>query len=870
MHRSAPQHPVQNQAPAARLVAWGVVAACVLGVVLATHALPVVRASGLWSAALDRGVTWFAVAAGLSALALLMPRGAKRLAIAVLSAGVVSASIGWTLSSTLDLPPDRLDRILDPTREAHTREAMLIRVEGVVRTGPRGDPPRAGVLGDVLVQQPSVRFEIGVARLITPQAAVEASGVLSVRVDGDSVRVLARVGDTVRITGRFSPPAPPRHPGQPDVRPRLAMEGRVGWLAVPSPELIEPITAEGSFKHTLESRASAAVAGVRERVARPLRDGSGLASGSAGRALLAALLLGETYDPALAETRDAFRDAGAAHLLAISGFHLTILAGGLLVALRVAGDRGRVDVVIVAVFVILYVTLLPAKVPIVRAAMLALALILAELRGHGADRLTVLGWVTVLLIVWRPLDVFNLGAQLSVGITALLVWLGMRRPAWLVGSPVVVRVERSRGPWWHPPVRFVRTAAMTAVAAWLVAAPAIAWHTGTFSPLAPLAVLLLTPAVVGVLAFGFLAVLVGVVIPDAGAALGSGAAVCADVTATIARSLQFLPGLSVDLPQLSVWWAVGATLAAVQACRCRTWAVPSAWGPVAAVVGWAAVETVFGARLRPDVAMRIDTLAVGDGTCIVVRSGPETLLWDCGSLTPGLGERTLPEALRAINVRTIDAAVVTHANIDHYVYLPEAHNAANIGTLHMSSWTQTALSNTDAGTRLLAFALATGAEVETFGRGDALRVGDTRGVFLWPDEAITGPLSENDRAAVLRLEVETAAGPRSVLLTGDIQRAATIMLLSQPDLLDADVLELPHHGGWHDAGPAFVEAVSPTVVLQSTGPRRARASRAAERWGGVRTAIEGRGGAWWVTAEDGWAWVEILTDGSLRTGSRRR
>ncbi|PCI07125.1 hypothetical protein COB72_10800, partial [bacterium] len=61
-----------------------------------------------------------------------------------------------------------------------------------------------------------------------------------------------------------------------------------------------------------------------------------------------------------------------------------------------------------------------------RAGVIVAVLLLSGRVGRRYDRLTILAWVGVGLLVWRPMDVFSLGYQLSMGITALLVVLSQR------------------------------------------------------------------------------------------------------------------------------------------------------------------------------------------------------------------------------------------------------------------------------------------------------------------------------------------------------------------------------------------------------------------------------------------------------------
>lgn len=853
--------PGPARAPASRVHAWRVAAAAIVGVVLATWGAKWLTSVGLWAPWLDRAGAWFALAGFASALALALGPRAGRGGLVLLALAL--AFSGWTTMRVRDVPPDRVGVVLgepDPLAES-----KLVTLEGVVRTAPRPRPESRGALDDLLPTQDAWVFDLGARRLVGDGETLRVSGVVRVvvgvvRVESLEQGVEAPVGSLVRVVGMYRPPRTGRNPGEWDAHFWGAMDGRAGTLVLSAPDLVE-VVSEGGAGPVALWRAR-----VRSVIEPADAEGGGLVS---------ALVLGEAEGEAYDRTREAFRVAGAAHLLAISGFHLTLAAFGALFLVRLAGDFGRWDALVVLAMVVLYVALVPAKAPIVRAAALVIAVLLAEARGRRADRLTVLGWVTVGLIAWRPMDVFGLGAPLSVGITVLLVWLSDRRPAWLFGPERWARVELPREPWWTGALRSARGAALTALAAWAVSSPLVMLHTGQVSLIGPLAVLVLTPLVVVVLGLGLLAAGVGAMAPGVGVLIAGSAGAVAGWTAAVGEWLGGLPFAGARVGSVSLLWCAGATLATVWVLRfARPWR-PSAWWPLVVMGVWLMVEqrvVPLGDRpasgLSPGVALRIDMLAVGDGTCIVVRSGDETLLWDAGSLAPGLAERAIPRALRDLGVHRVPRIVVTHANIDHYAFVPDLIGLLGVEGVVTGVGTPQSLAGSGAGRRLLHLLEAQGVGLTETSRGDAFPLGRARGVVLWPPAEFGERLLDNDRSTVVRLEVETGAGLRSVLLTGDIQRVAKAHLLADPGALDVDILELPHHGGWHDAAGAFVEATSPVVVLQSTGPRRARSLRASGVWDDLRREVE-RDGAWWVTAVQGWAWAEVMEDGRIRTGALR-
>ena len=75
-------------------------------------------------------------------------------------------------------------------------------------------------------------------------------------------------------------------------------------------------------------------------------------------------------------------------------------------------------------------------------------------------------------------------------------------------------------------------------------------------------------------------------------------------------------------------------------------------------------------------------LAVGDGSCYVLRSGGRTVIFDAGSAGDlDAGRRTIVPALGRLGVRAVDAVAVSHANLDHYSAVIEIVDAVGAATV---------------------------------------------------------------------------------------------------------------------------------------------------------------------------------------------
>lgn len=812
-----------RRAPAARGRAGAALGAFGGGVLLGQHAIHLPSAS------------WFAAACAAAA-AVLLARGPWCRAAMLL--GVAALGAGWVTLRVQEVPADSATRWIGPA-------PTPARVEGLVLAAPRPVLREDSALHPARGGGPGWTIVMALGRAETDVGWRRVSGRVRVFVDGEAAP--PGPGQAVRVAGLLSPVRERVNPGTPDRAAWARQSGEVGVLGVPAAAAFESIPTEG-----MAARAHAAwrraLGALRERAWRAtgLRDDR-----DPGDAMVAALVLGNR-GPAFREHAETFARTGTAHLIAVSGFHLTLLAGLALLVVRATGERGWVEPALVAGLVLGYLLIVPAQPPIVRAGAMVIVLLAADALGRRYDRIALLAWIGLGVLIWRPLDVGALGYQLSFGITALLLWMGELQRA--AATPEVI--AGPRGPIGAV-LLWGRRLIWASVACWLVSSPAIAVQTGVFSPIAPIASLAALPTVLMALELGYLTAAVGAVLGPvewlAGWCAWAGLA-----TIWIAGRLESLPGAWWTVGRLSWAWGAAATLWALWFVARPRWRDARLWAAAAVVLGWGWAETRIASRPHPGVVLRIDTLAVGDGSCHLLRSGGEALLWDAGSLTPGLERREIPDALRALGVTRVDAAVVTHANLDHYNMLPELAQRLGLRTLYTTAQFVAAASPGSGPGIVMEAMGALGVEVRVLSAGDRLELGRSAASVLWPPEGLDprGVLASNDTSMVALFEAPTRDGHRRVLLTGDIQAHAISRLLETPPR--AEVLELPHHGSPTPEAAVFVSAVSPSVVLQSTGPSRADHPA----WTGQRQRR-----AWWVTHTHGACWAEVRADGSVVSGS---
>ena len=585
--------------------------------------------------------------------------------------------------------------------------------------------------------------------------------------------------------------------------------------------------------------------GMRDQAARAVVAGMSPADG----ALLRGMVLGqdEAIDTAL---RDDFRDSGLAHLLAVSGQNVMLLAALALPALMLAGLGLRARLAALVALIALYVPLAGAGPSLQRAGVMGIAGIVAMAASRPASRAYALLFAAAATLAWNPRSWTDPGWQLSFAAVAGILAIGvpMSRSLRRVAEELVAprgTVQRGGLPGGRgaaepfatgaggaagiAALRLLADGVAITVSATLATAPLLAHHFGSIPLAGLLANLLALPAVAPAMWLGMLKIGLG----QAGGAghaladaLGAVAAVPVGYIASLAERCADLPGGQLGLPlasPLALLVAYAALAAAIviaaRLARPLTTRLPehaAGWRRLprahrVALTTTAAVALLAAAAPAvdgPDPPGRLTVrfLDVGQGDSTLIQHPDGTaVLFDGGP--PGAGVARL---LRKAGVERLALVVATHASRDHHGGLVEV----------MERFPVDALLDGGDGTPDPAFrALLREAESRGIRRipatapltlhlaGGAMRIG-----LLSPPPRPAGPAPEdpNPRAAVALV----TAGAFDLLLSADAESDA----LAPLDLPDVDAMKVPHHGSADPGLPELLDQIDPELAAIEVGP----------------------------------------------------
>lgn len=198
------------------------------------------------------------------------------------------------------------------------------------------------------------------------------------------------------------------------------------------------------------------------------------------------------------ETRQHYARAGTAHVLAVSGLHLAVLAAIVLTPLGFVRSRwGKFWLFAVTVAAFVVITGLAASA--MRSGTMAILALLVLTTERRSELLNLLAFSVVLLLIAEPNILFSIGFQMSVaavaGVAVLMPPCQRFFEIVITGEQDSVRLRRIPHVLWNNPVtQYVVQALALTLSASFAVAPVVAWHLGSFSLIAPLANLVVVPA----------------------------------------------------------------------------------------------------------------------------------------------------------------------------------------------------------------------------------------------------------------------------------------------------------------------------------------------------------------------------------------
>ncbi len=640
------------------------------------------------------------------------------------------------------------------------------RLAGSVMWRPKDAQKRIATDGD---DSRGLRFEFDVISL--HQGATQYSTPGRILLSWQEAPADLRVGDTWRLQVRLKRARGLMNPGGFDYE---------GWL----------------FRHQLRATGYVRPSGPRQRIASNAsgytidrlrqRIATGIAAAlpaSPYAGIITALTIGEQR--AISSTQwEVFSRTGTTHLVAISGSHITLVAGLLFFVARWGWSRlgslalrwpaPKAAAVIALLGAVYYAALAGFSIPVQRALIMVLVVMMGILLQRNRALSHTLAVALLLVLLYDPLAVMEAGFWLSFGTVALILFA--------MGNRMV-----PEGMWWTwGRLHWLITIGLAPVMLILFQRVSLISPVANFIAVPWVNVLVVPPALAGALLTLMSPLLGGWVL-----------ALVEFAVAGLWPILKWLSDLDVAqwTQHAPPWWALLPGLVGV-ALLLAPKGLPGRW------LGVVWLLPMFFLPIPKPAAGEVwfTLLDVGQGLAAVVRTRDHALVFDTGprvSQNFDTGEAVVTPFLRAVGVMQLDMLIVSHGDNDHMGGAQSIIKEMTVKRVltsvpHQMQW----------------------ARAQQCSSGQTWRWDGVEFQILNPPADMVS--DDNDGSCVLR--ITNAAG--SVLIPADIEKGAERRLLDiVPDALRARILVAPHHGSKTSSTQDFLDAVHPDYVLFPAGYR---------------------------------------------------
>ncbi len=517
-------------------------------------------------------------------------------------------------------------------------------------------------------------------------------------------------------------------------------------------------------------------------------------------ALLNGMLIGYTEDMS-EDMANAFSDAGLSHLTAVSGMNIAFIVFPLIFVFKKMRLSQRISNITIIGILIMFLFITGFSPSVARAVIMAVIILVGQLLKRETDIFTSISFALILLLIYNPYTLFDIGFQLSFGATLSLV--------------LFYKYLKSKLDFKFLP-SFISDILAATISAQMGVVLISAMYFNKISIISLLSNLLVVPLVEALTILGIVMVIIGQISIVPAELLGL-------VCNSFLSFILYVAKISSQIPFAVIKIAtpsIPGFLIYHIAILYLFWLRPTyniKLKPRYYVISISAISLLFAGSYFFPKDMRLVFIDVGEGDSqLIVTNKGKTVLIDGGGFASrtdfkhNMGDYTVVPFLFDYGVTKLDLVVSTHGDDDHLQGLLTVFKDIKVDNLiipHEMDLKPYA--------KLLSLADHQKTTIRACKAGDIIGLdNDTSLKILNPIEGVKINKSpENNGAIVFKLNYKDV----SVLFTGDIEKETENILLENNTDLKADVLKVAHHGSASSTTENFLKAVDPKIAVISVG-----------------------------------------------------
>lgn len=535
-------------------------------------------------------------------------------------------------------------------------------------------------------------------------------------------------------------------------------------------------------------------------VSKAMKDSVARCFPESASGLVSALITGDksALDPGL---YSALRRTGLAHVVAVSGLHVSFLAG--VVAALLGTHRRRSAAVIVAL--LFFFAAVAGNTPsVLRAAFMQTMLLLAPLVDREDDRPTSLATVLMLLLVWDPYAAASVSLQLSfAAVAGIYLFTQPLCDRWQAKLPDKPKGLAAR--LGCKAAKFVTATLAVSLGAIAFTTPLVAYYFRSVSLIGPLANLLCLWAVSDAFLGGIVTAVAGIFLPGLASLLALPVSLPVWYLQWIAPKLSALPFAAVTTRSIYLKLWLGSVYALLLLYLLWRGERKRPLVPLGLGVSTLCAALVFQAAGVASGGLTVSVLDVGQGLSVALHTQGHTALVDCGGNSLNDPGELAADWFQSLGLSRIDLLVLTHYHQDHASGVPALLERMEVGTLVLPDVEEESPLRREIET----LAEEKGIEVLRIAEDARVELGDAQ-------LRIYAPLGSGDTNEE-GLSVLCTYGDFDALITGDMGADIEKRLVKYGDLPDTELLVVGHHGSKDATSEELLRAAKPELAAISVG-----------------------------------------------------